>query len=261
MPRFFDTSRPRVFAHRGLAVSAPENTLDAFRAAIAAGAGFIETDTQLSRDGIAALFHDDTFVRQSVRIAVKDLTAAQLAAPRTGPGFPVPTLTEALEALPQARFNIDIKSPTVEAAAIAAIRAAHAADRVLIASFSDQRRRRVRAALPGALSSPGQTRIIALMLGSLLRFSPLARWAVRDLDAVQIPIRHAGIPVLTRELLKQCHRVDVEVHIWTVNDPALMRQLLDYGVDGLITDRADLAAQVVTSWLKSAPTTSFSQHL
>lgn len=230
-----------MFAHRGLAVSHPENSLAAFAAAIETGATHIETDTRLSADGVAVLYHDPTFMRDGREIAVSDLTAAALADPATGPGFAVPTLAETLAAFPSAFFNIDVKEAAVEAAAIAAIRDAGAADRVLIASFDDQRRTRVSRALPGSVSSPGELRMVGIILASALRLTPVAARMFRGVSALQIPERHRGIPVLTRQVIAQAHRHGVEVHVWTVNDPTRMRQLVEMGVDGIITDRADLA--------------------
>ena len=70
------------------------------------------------------------------------------------------------------------------------------------------------------------------------------RRALRGIDAVQVPENHGRIRVLTPRLVDAVHGTDTEVHVWTVNDPADMRRLMDLGVDGIVTDRADVALDV-----------------
>ena len=73
-----------------------------------------------------------------------------------------------------------------------------------------------------------------------------------DVDALQIPVRHRGIPVLSHRLLEAAHRAAVEVHVWKVNEQNEMRRLLDHGVDGLVTDRADVALAVAAGPARDA---------
>ena len=70
---------------------------------------------------------------------------------------------------------------------------------------------------------------------------------ISDLHAVQIPARVGALSTVTPALISRYHRAGVEVHVWTVNDPKDMRELLDMGVDGIVTDRADLALDVIQS--------------
>jgi len=248
-PYFAKTRHPRVLAHRGLLTgegTSPvvgENTAAAFAAAHAAGAEYIETDCRVTADGDVVLFHDETLTRlfrddrRVDQVRTKDLV--ELFAPYGG----LLTVGEMLEMFPETRFNIDVKSDAA-AAPLGPIVAPHA-HRVLLTSFSDARRRRAVAAVTAAgaaqrpAASAGQSSMIQVRMLSALRLSP-AR-VLRDLDALQIPERYGPVQVLTPALLRAAHRHDVEVHVWTVNDPDDMRRLISAGVDGIVTDRADIA--------------------
>lgn len=252
-PFFAGTRHPRVLAHRGLVpsdqVGPPlwENSAGAFAAAQAAGAEYIETDCQVTADGDVVLFHDDTIERLTGDPRpVSSLRTSDLAGLFAEHGGLL-TVADALDAFPESRFNIDVK--TIAAAEpIGSVLARHA-HRVLVTSFSERNRRAVLASIQQAgaaippATSAGRRTILALRTLSTVRLSP-AR-LLRDIDAVQIPEHHAGIRVLTPGLLRAAHSLGVEVHVWTVNAPDTMRRLVDAGVDGIVTDRADLALKTV----------------
>jgi glycerophosphoryl diester phosphodiesterase len=248
-PYFVGTDTPRILAHRGLvlpgSVDAAENSFAAVAAAHATGAAYVESDCHLTRDGEVVLFHDPDLSRvtgDERRLA--DVTLHELEdlmAPRGG----LITLRQALESFPETRFNIDVKAA---AAAVPAGRlVAEHAERVLLTSFSDERRRaalaaaaEVRTDLSPATSpgSGGVARVLAAVASGSRR---LTARALIGLDALQIPERRGVVRVVTRRLIDAAHRAGVEVHVWTVNDPEDMRRLVTAGVDGIVTDRADLA--------------------
>lgn len=235
-----------MFAHRGLAVSAPENTLLAFQHALELGVDHIETDVHASSDGHAIVAHDDDLRRVGgIDARVDALTARDLARLDLGAGQHVPTLAETLDAFPDARFNIDLKSAAAIAPTVAAIRAARAEQRVLLTSFSEQRRRAALRLLPEVATSASGPRFAAALLATVVRAGPVVRQALRGLHAVQIPERALGISTVTPARIAAFHAAGVEVHVWTVNEPADMARLLDRGIDGIVTDRADLALSVV----------------
>ena len=239
---WFEPALPRLLAHRGLAVDAPENTLLAFLKALAAGATYLETDVHASKDGIAVLSHDPNLRRTAGRkLKVSDLTLKELRAIDLGEGQTFSTLSELLDAFPDARFNIDIKSLDAAKPAAEAILKARATGRVLITSFNRKRRHAAVRLMPGVASSPSPGEIMIAVLGAKLRISALVRFAFRHVTAVQVPVRGAGIRIATRGVIKRFHAAGLEVHIWTINDVATMKRLLDLGVDGLFTDRIDLA--------------------
>lgn len=243
---FLDLPRPRVFAHRGLAIEAPENTMLAFAKAIAVGARYIETDVHASHDGVAVIAHDEDLARVAGRpVRVDHLTMPELRRVDLGEGQTFSNLAEALDAFPETRFNIDIKSAAAVQPAIDAILATGATERVLVTSFSEQRRRTALASLPGVVSSSSARRFATALVGGKVGFSPAVRRSLRGLVAVQVPERALGMRVTTARMLRRLHAAGVEVHVWTVNDPVRMRELLTLGVDGIVTDRADLALEVV----------------
>lgn len=245
---YFTPAPPRVLAHRGLALEAPENSLLAFAHALAVGVTHLETDVHVSADGEAVIAHDADLSRVAGRPErVEQLTVAQLATIDLGGGQHLPTLAEALAAFPEARFNIDLKASGAVAPAVAAVRDAKAEDRVLLTSFSERRRRAALRLLPGVATSASGPRFAAALLAASVGIGPGVRGALRGLHAVQIPTRALGLDTVSPARLRAYHRVGVEVHVWTVNEEDEMRRLLALGVDGLVTDRADLAMAVLSS--------------
>ena len=240
---YFAGPTPRILAHRGLATSALENTLDAFAAALDAGADLLETDAHATADGIAVLLHDPELRRiASLDLAVAALTLTELRA--IGPvGEQICTLFDALRTFPSARFNIDVKSAAAADAVARAVRDADALDRVLVTSFSRRRRRRTLAQVGDVAASASAMEVLPAVLAARLGLRPVVRRVLRGVDAVQIPQRIAGVRATTPRMIRAFQRAGVEVHVWTVNDPAEMRRLLDAGVDGIVTDRCDLLAE------------------
>ena len=244
---YFEPARPRVFAHRGLALDAPENTLLAFAHALAVGVDHVETDVQASRDGVAVVAHDDDLSRVGgTSDRVDALTAAELARLDLGAGQHMPTLAEALDAFPDLRFNIDLKSEASIAPTIEAIRKTRAEQRVLLTSFSEQRRRAALRMLPEVATSASGPRFALALAASVVRATPAVRRALTGIHAVQIPERALGLSTVTPARIRAFHSAGVEVHVWTINEPAIMARLLDLGVDGIVTDRADLALEVIS---------------
>ena len=243
---FFDAPTPRVLAHRGLAVDAPENTLLAFARAVALGVTHIETDVHVSADGVAIVSHDADLTRVAGRDAtVAQLTAAELAEVPLGEGQGFVTLAEALDAFPDTCFNIDIKTAGAALPAAAAIRDLRATRRVLVSSFSESRRRAAVDALPGVATSLSASRAIPAVLAARAGAIAPLRGILGGVDAVQFPLRMAGIPAITSRSVESFHSAGIEVHVWTINDAPTMVRLLEIGVDGLVSDRSDTALAVV----------------
>jgi glycerophosphoryl diester phosphodiesterase len=234
---------PRILAHRGLSLAAPENTLLAFAAALSAGATHLETDVHVTRDGVAVLSHDPTLAgRNGVRL--DRLTMAELGRIDLGHGQGYCSLGDALVAFPTALFNVDVKCAAAVLPVARAIRAAHAEARVLLASFSETRRRRVVSAAPGTLSSASALGVAGVLVAVTLRQRWLLPRLLRGISAIQVPERAGPVTIVTPRIIRRMHDLGVEVHVWTVNDPLRMRRLLSDGIDGLVTDRCDLAANI-----------------
>lgn len=252
---YFAPPLPRLLAHRGLATEHVENTIPAFRAAVAQGAQYLECDVHASSDGVAVVAHDPDLRRLlGIDGVVEQYTAASLAALDLGEGVGFPSLQDALQAFPGIRFNIDVKSSAAAGPAAAAILAAGAADRVLLTSFSDRRRQAavdtVAAGRSGhrrpATSASARTFVLTL-IAAKLRLGPLVRRLLRNVDAVQVPETALGLQVTVPRVLSIIHSAGVEVHVWTINDPQRMVELLALGVDGIVTDRIDLALEVAVT--------------
>ena len=253
-PYFIGAETPRVFAHRGLVAPGEahtvENSFAAVAAAHAAGAVYVESDCHLTADGVVVLFHDDDLTRVTgdprrlSEVPLHELE--ELMASRGG----LITLAQALSTFPDLRFNIDVKAAAA-AQPTGAIVAEHA-ERVLLTSFSDSRRE---AALAAAVAvrpdlrpatSAGSTRIGRILAAVASGSARLAARALADLDALQIPERRGPVRILSKRLIAAAHRAGVEVHVWTVNDVADMRRLRALGVDGIVTDRADVALDALS---------------
>ncbi|MFF2051870.1 glycerophosphodiester phosphodiesterase [Leifsonia sp. NPDC058194] len=245
---FLDGPRPRVIAHRGLAIDAPENTLLAFLKALNAGATHLETDVHASADGVAVISHDPGLDRVAGRPGrVDGMLMKELRRVELGHGQQFASLAEALDAFPEARFNIDVKDERAAASTVTAIREARATDRVLITSFSKARRRAVADELPGVATSPSVPEFAPALAAAKAGLTPLVRRSLRGFAAVQVPERQGAVRVVSARTVRAIHAAGAEVHVWTVDDPADMARLLDLGVDGIVSDRCDLLADLVSS--------------
>ncbi|MET0862006.1 MAG: glycerophosphodiester phosphodiesterase family protein [Microbacterium sp.] len=235
-----------MLAHRGLALEAPENTLLSFVAALGLGITHLETDVHASRDGVAVISHDPELARVASRPGrVIELSMAELRDVDLGHGQGFCSLAEALDAFPEARFNIDIKAASAIQPTVDAVRAARATDRVLLTSFSESRRRAAVRLLPGVATSASGPRFAAALAAGKLRLTPLVHGVLREIDAVQVPVRAGRVTIATERMIRLLQRAGVEVHFWTINEPVAMHRLLDLGADGVVTDRADLALGVL----------------
>ena len=252
-------SRPVLaFAHRGGAyhpeIEGLENTLAAFEHAVALGYTHLETDVHVTRDGALLAFHDTVLDRVTDRAgAIADLTLAQVREARLAGALSgdhqVPTLAELFEAFPQATFNIDLKAPGAVPALADFLDERGAHDRVIVGSFDVRRLREFRRLTGGTVrTSAHPVEVVAYLLSPSLR---LARLVGEDFVAFQVPhrqrVKGRVIPVVTRRFVERAHRAGKQVHVWTIDDPAEMTELLELGVDGLMTDRTDLLKELLVA--------------
>ncbi|MFC4905277.1 glycerophosphodiester phosphodiesterase [Kocuria oceani] len=251
---------PTTFAHRGGAEVAPENTLEAFRAAAALGDVVLELDVQVSADGTAVLMHDLTVDRTTDGTgAVALLPAAQLQRldaghaftpdgqtfPWRGRGVRVPTLAEVYASFPDHRVAIELKGnrPGAEEIVWRTIRAAGAEDRTFVAANRTTSIRRFRRASGGAVpTAAAVTEFAAFRLLCLLGRQD--RHAL-PFQGLQPPDTLLGLRVLTPRLLRAAQQAGLRVDVWTIDREEDMRRLLAWGVDGVMTDRPDLLSRVV----------------
>jgi glycerophosphoryl diester phosphodiesterase len=243
---YLDAPTPLAFAHRGGAAAGDENTAAAFGRAVDLGYRYIETDTQATSDGVAVVFHDATLARMlGDRRRVRDVRWADLATLRVGGEAAIPRLDDALGGWPQLRFNIDVKAANALTPTVGAVRRAGALDRVLLASFSDARLAALRREVgPRVATSMGAREVARLWAQAKLgRARPVPPGVV----AAQVPARQGRIRVVTPRFVAHAHRLGLQVHAWTIDDPTEMRELLDLGVDGIMTDRIEVLREVYSA--------------
>ena len=248
--------RPLVFAHQGGARLWPANTLLAFRNAAALGADVIDTDLRTTRDGALVLMHDARVDRTTDGAgAIADLTLAEVkrldagyrfytdggaTMPWRGKGISVPTLDEALAALPDRRFGIEMKDgePAVIGPALcAALRRRGMQRQALVSSFAQERLDAFRAACPEVATSASAAEARDFYLLHALGLAGLASPAYQSL---QIPPRFGALVFASKGLVADAHSRGLAVQVWTVSDPGEMRSLIALGVDGINSDVPDL---------------------
>jgi glycerophosphoryl diester phosphodiesterase len=243
----YPTDAVRILAHRGLTVasdgsSIDENTLPAFARALEVGADYIESDIQVTRDGVAVLFHDDNLSRVAgIDSPISKLEWAEVEQIKLEHGGSIPTLAQALEAFPTARFNLDFKSVASIIAGCKVIHDHGAQARVLVASFSDARGQAAAARLKGVATSAGMFRTIRALISHRIGASFLVGMAVAPVDVLQLPPVQGKLRLDSPRFIRSLHKHNVEVHYWTINDSAEMQRLVAAGADGIVTDRADIA--------------------
>lgn len=233
---FLDHGGPIPFAHRGGDSVAPENTMAAFQDAVDLGFRHVETDVHATRDGVLLAFHDDDLARTcSDPRTIAGSTWDELAGVRVSEVEPIPRLEEILDTWPDLFVNIDCKAETaVEPLVRLLVRRPHLLDRVCIGSFSDSRLDRIRAATsPGLLTSMGPRAVARLLARS--KGLPVSKR--RDgARCAQVPLRQGPVTVVTPRFLETAHRHGLHVHVWTVDDPGTIDDLLEMGVDGIMSD-------------------------
>ncbi|WKZ83638.1 MAG: glycerophosphodiester phosphodiesterase [Acidimicrobiia bacterium] len=250
MKPYLAHEHPIRFAHRGSRVLWPENTMPAFQGAVDLGYRYLETDVHLTRDGKVVIFHDHRLERLTDGVGrvwergweeLRRLDAAHHFAtegefPYRGKGVGIPLLEEVVRSFPEVMLNLDLKQRGVEQAVATEVLRLGVEDRVLIGSFHDTRIRRFRRITEGRVATSAGPREVSRAVTSAVAGARVRGRA----DALQVPDRLAS-----KRLIDAAHRGGKQVHVWTVNDPERMRQLLALGVDGIVTDRPDLLNEVL----------------
>ncbi len=252
--------RPLFFAHRGGSALAPENTLPAYENGMRYQADALELDVHYTRDGEIVVFHDETLDRTTSGSGpLAALTLDELRRldagyhftpddgatyPWRGKGVTIPTLREVFERFPQTRINIEMKVNDAEGEKrLARLLLDNGWDEwAMVGSFHTDALARFRALGEGRIAtsaSAGETR--AFLLHVLFRQTRRLR---PHYDALQVPEVYRGIRVVSPTSIRLAHDLDLDVHVWTIDDRDTMERLLDWGVDGLMSDRPDTLAEV-----------------
>ena len=252
-------------AHRGSSMAAPENTLAAVEQAMVDRADYVEIDVRLTADGEVVLYHDRSLQRLTGDPRnVRDLTREELQSFDVGSWFGdafvgerIPTLDETLQAVRgRSALMIDMKpDPGGELALVEAVLESierEAAAREQCLDMLSPAQSSTRCGNPDVISetrvavmSPAVVRMVkerepelrVTLLAQLVMPGTLER---RGFDA--LGLRHNRI---TNNEIRLARELGYEVHAWTVNDRARMSQMIDLGVDAIITDYPDLLAELM----------------
>ncbi len=222
-----------ISAHRGGSLEAPENTIESFEYSLEIGSTYIETDVQLSSDGIPYIFHDDDLSRLFGKdIRFNSLHSNEINKLMLFDKYKIPKLETALKKFPETFFQIDLKTDEVTKPAMKIIKETNSLNRVCIASFSSERLKLVSSLYPQVCMSMGPKEIIKLFFASF----GLYRKKIPG-NCLQIPIYQYGIKLATKRFVNYAQSIGLKIHVWTINDENTMIELIDLGVDGIITDR------------------------
>ncbi|MFJ3228833.1 glycerophosphodiester phosphodiesterase [Streptomyces sp. NPDC086783] len=240
---YLDHPGPIPFAHRGGTAEGLENTLFQFRRAVEAGYRYMETDVHVTADGRLVAFHDSTLDRVTDGAGrIADLPWDEVRHARVAGREPVPLFEELLDTFPGVRWNVDVKAEGALRPLLSLIERTASWDRVCVGSFSEARVARAqRLAGPRLATSYGTRGVLGLRLRSYGMPAVPRRPAV----AAQVPETQSGVTVVDRRFVRTAHARGLQVHVWTVNEPARMHRLLDLGVDGIMTDHIDTLREVL----------------
>jgi glycerophosphoryl diester phosphodiesterase len=237
---FLDGPTPLAMAHRGGAIEHVENTMPAFEACVALGYTYLETDVRVTADGVLLAFHDPTLDRVTDRTGrVENLPWREVSGALIGGRDPVIRLDDLLGAWPDVRFNLDIKAAGVLAPLVRTVRRLKVEDRICLGSFSDARIAAARRVFgPDVCTSLGPRGVAALRLSS---YSPRAAGLVRiQAGCAQVPLQLGGRPLVDERFIAAAHARSLQVHVWTVDSEPEAAEMLDLGVDGVMTDRPSM---------------------
>ena len=248
---YLSAEPPVAFAHRGAhgeQAGAGENSFEAFRAAVDMGYRYVETDVHRTADGVVVALHDETLDRTTdgeghvAQRAWREIQRLTVAG-----GGRVPRLEELLEAFPDTRFNLDCKEPRTIPDLVRVLRESDALDRVCVGSFEHGTVTTLREEFGDELCTAATRREVRLLVAASMapRGSRRALTFAIGADCVQVPVRDGRTVVVTERFVQTCHDLGLPVHVWTIDDPDRMRELLDLGVDGLITDEAATLQEVL----------------
>ena len=233
-----------VMAHRGGSLEAPEITIESFKYALEIGSDIIETDIQVSSDGIPYIFHDENLKRiPGIEKNFNELLAAEIDELNIFDDYKIPTLEETLKQFPNTKFQIDFKTDEVVDPAIEIInKLPHIKKNLCVASFSSQRLQKIKSKLSDVTYSMGPHEVLKLLLKSF----GIYKGEISG-DCLQIPIYRYGIKIVTQRFVDFCKRENIKISVWTINSIEEMDYLIGLDVDGIITDKPKALINLLAS--------------
>ena len=263
-PYYENAPKPMVIAHQGGDNVRPGDTLPAFQHAVDIGADVLEMDAHITKDSQIVLMHDERvdrttngtgLIEEMTLAELKELDAAYMwtqdggqTYPYRGQNITVPTLEELFQKFPGMRYVIEIKKTQnpIDAPLCSLIRNYGMQDKVMVASFHDEAMANFRSTCPEVATSGSRNEVTSFVLLSKLYLTGFMRNL--QFQSLQVPYETSesyGIPIMTREFIDLAHARNVRIEPWTVNDAQLMKQYMDWGVDGIMTDDPDLMLDIL----------------
>lgn len=238
--------KTKVWAHRGASAYAPENTLEAFELAVRQQADGVELDVQLTKDGKLAVIHDETIDRTCNGFGnVKDYTMAELkqfCCNKTHPEYTaavIPELKEVLKLIKPTDLTVNIELKTsiyrykgIEEKVLKLVKKMEMEERVIYSSFHHPSIIKIKKLDPkaktGILYSDGWIHVVAYakLIGA---------------DALHPSVNN----LRSEKLIKESKKKKIPLHVWTVNEEALMEYLAEQGIGAMITNYPDIARRIV----------------
>lgn len=255
-----ESSRPLVFAHRGGGGLFPENTLEAFDYSAKMGVDVLELDVHSTVDGELVAAHDRTVnrttngsgqINQLTLAELKKLDAGYHFTPDDGKTFPlrgkgitIPTLQEIFDAFPNQTFNVEPKQaePSITKPLCAMIRARNMTEKVIVGSFRQTAIDEFRAECAEVATSATPSEVSEFLA---LYKAGLGETYTPPMQVLQIPERLGSLQIVSKEFVETARKLNLQVHVWTINDTEDMKRLLEMNVDGIMTDYPDRLLKLV----------------
>lgn len=262
---FFDNDRPLVMAHQGGQHLAPASTLEAFKNARDLGVDIIEFDIHMSKDGYLIPIHDPTLDRTTDGTGrINNLTLEEIQSVDAGAkfqdldgeysfrgkGISLPTVEEVFKEIPNMRWNIEIKDTNdpelyrpIAEKLWSLMEKYELEDKVLVASFDQNIIDTVLDVSNGkAIVAGGRQEVTKFVILHKLFLNGLYRPSV---DAIEIPTKESIINLKDKKVIRGAQKQGMDVHYWTINDRETMKELIELGADGIITDRPDILIELL----------------
>jgi glycerophosphoryl diester phosphodiesterase len=237
---------PLAIAHRGGSALAQENSLAAFGLTTGLGLRYLETDVRVTSDGHLVCFHDETLERvTSATGPVRSRSLRELRALRINGIEPIPTFDEALDAFPDQYFAVDSKDPAGLGPLVKSLQRKGVAERVCTAGTWDGLLAQAHRQVPAVTTALGWRSLTTLLTCARAGVRPPR--ALVNAPFAHVPVKLGLVPIFVERVVARAHDLGVRVVVWTVDEPQVMRRLLDAGVDAIITDRPDVLREVLVS--------------
>lgn len=225
--------KPLVIAHRGDSSRALENSLEAFQLALALPVDMIEFDLRKSRDNHLYVMHDKETGRTAEKnINIEQSLSGKISAVKLKNGEPIPVLSDVLMLVAgKVGLNIEIKSEGAGALTAAHLAGSGYKGSVLISSFKEREVQDARRVLP---TMPVSGIFDTFVLQEVNKYKSMGYGV--------ISLRKKTV---TRELVSACHDQKIKVYVWTVDEVDEIRRFIEWGVDGMYSNKPIVLKRVV----------------